>query len=343
MKQDNSDSDIRTFFNMNPEQQQIILRKLIPESKEIRLRLAGFDLCKRDEVVEWLTEHSKEVATILDEVYHPGAFGKYLENVICETLQRSLKNWCQQLFSVVGDGLVFWQAGINEDGILPIYAYDRYQGGSGISRELFKHLQNRHDTISTGIQMELKRTLQCDVDIADSMIHDLFINYDSDYICYIFGDNSSVLDEIIRNSLKKQEESLNVDLGLRRKEDLIRLIQLEIRRLIHSKEITAMYAELIRGYKELKVQLGRTPMVIDLLMYSSATQFYDPRAAAAFERYRTVKKGDLSEVYVRVGEMIPSCVDACPECLEMNEPYGTQPNASLLVDRRLLIALLEMN
>ena len=342
MKQDNPDSDIRSFFDMTPEQQQIILRELIPESKEIRLRLAGFDLHKQDEVVEWLVEHGKEVSAILDEVYQQDSFDTYVETVICETLQRSLKNWCQQFFSVVGDGLVFWQNGTIEGGLLSLYAYDRYQGGSGISRELFKRLQQFSDKVSNELHVDLKRTLQCDVDIADTVIHDLFSSFDSDYIQSVFIEQPDASDEIIRNSLKKEERTRMVDFGIRRKEDLTTLVRLEIRRLIHSKESAAMYAELIRGYRELRKQLGRTPMTIDLLLYSSASLFYDPRAATAFERYRTVKKGDLSEVYVRVGEMIPSCVDACPECLEMDEPYGTRPNASLLVDRRLIIALLEM-
>lgn len=343
MKQDNRDSDVRTFFNLNPEEQLIIIRELIPESKEIRLRLAEFDAHKRDEVVEWLSAHGKEVAKILDEVYEPESFSRYVETVICETLQRSLKNWCQQLFSVVGDGLVFWQNGIIEDGILSIYAYDRYQGGSGISKELFKHLINRSDIIFTGIQIELKRTLQCDVDITDSIIHDLFNSFDSDYIYSVFKENSVASDETIRNLLLKQEKLRDVNLAIRRKEDLITLVRLDIRRLIHSKEITAMYAELIRGYGELREQLGRSPMTIDLLLYSSPTQFYDPRATAMFERYRTFKKGDLSEIHARVGEMIPACINSCPECLDMNEPYGMRQNASLFVDRRLLIALLEMN
>ncbi|MDG6250878.1 hypothetical protein [Methanocalculus sp.] len=342
MRQDHPDTNIRSFFNETPEQQQVILRELIPEGKEIRLRLAGFDLRKRDDIVEWLTEHGKEVAEILDEVYSPEAFESYVQTVICETFQRTLNVWCQQFFSVVGDGLVFWQEGTIENDFLSLYAYDRYQGGSGISRELFKHLQQISSNLSNEIHTDLKRTLQCDVDIADIVIHDIFSNFDSDYVWSVFREPSGAPEEIIRNSLKKQEKIRAVDFGLRRKEDLIIFVRLEIRRLIHSKESAAMYAELIRGYRELREKLGRTPMIIDLLLYSSASLFYDPRAAAAFERYRTVKKGDLSEVHVRVGEMIPACVDACPECLEIDEFYGARPNASLLVDRRLLLALLEM-
>lgn len=343
IKHDRPQSDIREFFTSDSSMQLKILNELIPESKEIRLRLAGFDLRKRNEVEEWITIHGKKIEKILDEVYNPSLFRDYVETVICETFQRSLKNWCQQFFSVVGDGLIFWQSGCIQNGILSIFAYDRYQGGSGISRELYKNLLCRFDTISGELNKELKKSLQCDVDIADSVISTLFSRYDSDYIYSIFQENNNASDEIIHNLINNQEELLGAELGVRRKDDLNTLVRLEIRRFIHSKDTAAMYGELIREYYHLKEVLKRTPTVIDILLASSANQFYDPRASATFEHYRVAKKGDLSEVHARVAEMIPACVDSCPECLEINEQYGERLNSTLFIDRRLLIHLLEMN
>jgi hypothetical protein len=82
--------------------------------------------------------------------------------------------------------------------------------------------------------------------------------------------------------------------------------------------------------------------LVDIILYSSSNCFYDPRATIAFENYRTVKKGDLSEICARVSEMMPTCNNACPECIDAEESYGNQINSSMLLDRRLLIKLMEV-
>lgn len=335
------EDNILKFFKGDPKYQQRILRELIPEEKEIRLRLAGFDIRKRNEIELWLHENGEKIGNIYEEIFDSGKFEGYINTVICETLQRTLKIWSQQFFSVIGEGLIFWQDGNIKDGYLTVYAYDRFQGGSGIAKEFFERLHSVSGKLSVNLNNELKRSVLCDVQIADLVIFDLFLESDPDYLWSVFREPSGAAEEIIRSSLKKQEKIGDFELRPRRIEDLITFIRLEIRRLIPSKENAALYSELIHGYKEIQNHLGRTPQLIDLLIYGSANFFYDPRAIEAFERFRTVKKGDLSEVYARVDEMIPSCVDACPECIDFDEPYGSRLNGSLLLNRRLILALLE--
>lgn len=342
IKQDNPNNDLKTFLKLDFTDQTEIIQQLIPEGKEIRLRLAGFDINRREEILDWISKQKDNILEILEENEEPETFKKYLKDFFCETIQRSLKVWIQQSFSTIGEGLIFWQDGISEDDYLYIYAYDRYQGGSGISKELFKNLKSISNDLSYNFNQELKRILQCDVDISDSIIHNVFINYDSDYLWSVFRERSNASHTIVCTLFDQYEEKAGLKFKEVRREDISAFIHLEMRRLIHSKESAAFYSELIKGYYEILKKLNRTPKIVDLLLYCSAINFYDPRATELFEKYRTIKKGDLNEIQIRVSEMMPSCVNACPECIDIDDFYGTEMFSSILLDRRIILALLEV-
>ena len=82
-------------------------------------------------------------------------------------------------------------------------------------------------------------------------------------------------------------------------------------------------------------------VLVDLVLYTSSMTFYDPRAARMFDYYRQMKHGNRSEVSIRISEMMPTCVDGCPECLLGEENVGVVINPGDVVDKRLLHLLLE--
>jgi len=149
-------------------------------------------------------------------------------------------------------------------------------------------------------------------------------------------------DTILRLALEKFERQYGFNLHAKKREDLLAFCKIDINRLVSSEDIAAFYSELIRGYTDILKKLHRTPTTIDLLLYCSGDMFYDPRATAAFEKYRTRKKGDLSELVVRIEEMMPSCINGCPECIEISSSYGQDLFESTLLNKRLLARLLEV-
>lgn len=328
-----------TFLAGDAEFQKKILAELIPEDKAIRLRLLEFDTLKRHSLIEWVQHYGLDVCNILTEITDENIYTKYLQQVISETFVRALKLVIHQKFAGISDGLVFWYDSQITDGYLSVYAYDKYEGGSGIARELYEKLCEELEQGTQTLQTNLENVLCCSVNLSSDIICNLFLQYDSDYLWAVFREKSQALNEIISNEIAKYEKTH--PFITEQKDELVSSIKLEIQKFVQTKELTAFYKELFINYRELDQKLDRSPQLVDLILSISSLTFYDPRAARMFDYYRQMKHGNRSEVSVRISEMMPTCLSGCPECLLGGENVGVVINTDDVVDKRLLHLLLK--
>lgn len=338
---ENAGHDLRHFFEVSDEEQSRILTQLIPSGTETRLRLAGYSVERKDEFVELLKTHGDRLCALLTAAHDETEFDKFLREVLANTLEKAIQVWSQRVFSVVGEGLTFWQTGVDDSGVLHVYAYDSYQGGTGIAHEFFGKLASLVKEGSIDLNENLRLALQCEVDISDAVIHAIFRKYDTHFISGVFTADGQTQEQVILNAIREEEKARKTVIREKVKDDITAFVKLDCKRLTSSSDLIALYHALVAGYAELLSLLQRTPTIIDLLLYSSANRFYDPRATQAFEYFRTMKKGDLSEIYVRVSEILPACTNACPECIDIEDFYGNHMNQSDLLDKRLLRKVLE--
>ncbi|KUK70882.1 MAG: Uncharacterized protein XE11_1473 [Methanomicrobiales archaeon 53_19] len=332
-------TSLEKFFEQEMPEFKLILQELIPNTSETRLRLAGYDPAGIDDLIDLITENQ----VLFKEIFHRAFDTEYLKSfcnrVLYTTLEKAVIAWLQQFFGSAGEGLNYWHES-NGDTMF-FYAYDRYQGGSGIAKELFRKFQGLSPDLFD-VRRTLERSLLCDINLTELVIHHLFLAYEPEFLVAGFNGSESDQVSILRLALEEIERQYGFDLHTKKREDLLTFCKIDIKRLVASEDIAAFYSELIRGYVVLLEKLRRTPTTIDLLLYCCGDTFYDPRAAAVFEKYRTRKKGDLSELVARIEEMMPTCINGCPECIEISSSYGQDPLGSALLNKRLLARLLEV-
>jgi hypothetical protein len=329
--------NLKELFEQEAPEIKQFLQELIPSSNETRLRLAGYDPARREDLISLITENRVLFGEIFNRAFNANELESFCRRVLSITLEKAVTVWIQQFFGSAGDGLTYWHESDGET--MAFYAYDRYQGGSGIAKELFRKFQGVSPEFFD-IRSTLEQSLLCDVNITESVIHDLFLAYDPEFLVAGFGGLESDQDAILRLALEKVEGRYKFNFHTKKREDLLAFCKIDIKRLVSSEDTAAFYLELIRGYTDIRNKLHRTPTTVDLLLYCSGDMFYDPRATAVFEKYRTRKKGDLSELVARIDEMMPTCINGCPECIEISPSYGQDPLESALLNKRLLTRLL---
>ncbi len=339
IRQTGRGENLKEIFEVEEPDIESILQELIPDIKETRLRLIGYDPARREDYIHLITKNHALFRDIFNRAFDTNELETFCRQVIYSTLEKTVIVWLQQFFGSAGDGLTYWHEADGE--IMNFYAYDRYQGGSGISKELFKKYQGISPEL-LDIRKALKQSLMCDIDITESIIHDLFLTYDTEFLVAGFHGLDSDQDAILRPLLEKVEKKYGFHFHTKKKDDILTFCKIDLKRLISSEDIAAFYSELIRGHSEIRKNIHRTPTTVDLLLYCSGDVFYDPRATAVFEKYRNLKKGDLSELVARTEEMMPSCINGCPECIEISASYGQDLFESNLLNKRLLAKLLEI-
>lgn len=340
MRMEDPTSDIRRFFSLGSQDQRRILNQTIPSGSEIRLRLAGYTADHVEQFMEMITSPAGVLRSLILSAYDDGVFGEFVDDVICYTIEKTIQAWAQIVFSEVGEGLTFLHSRSDDGGILHVYAYDSIQGGTGIAKEFFRKLNEKFKE-GMCLEKELAHALQCEVDISDAVIHGIFSSYDTHFLAGVFSTDDRTKDQVIRNALHEVEQSHGIMFQEKVKEDIIAFTKRNCSRLSSSDDLIVLYHELTRSYSELQQLLQRTPTIFDLFLYQEAHRFYDPRAVGAFEYFRTMKKGDLSEIYLRVSEVLPVCVNACPECIDIENFYGRSLYQSDLLEKRLIHKILE--
>lgn len=342
LKETNPDHDLRAFFREDLEGQKRIVSQLIPQESEIRLRLAGFTPERRLEIIDIIQNYQRRLGEIVEEAFNETAFRGFVQQVLSQTIEKAIQVWSQQTFSVVGEGLTFWSDTSDDTGQLHVYAYDTYQGGTGIAREFFGKIRALLTEPAENINLQIRQALLCDVDIGDAVIRSIFKKYDVHFLSGIFVQDKNLQDQVINNALDDLEESRHIALEDRKRDDIRTFVRLDLKRLTTSEDLIAFYRALVLGYESLEAFLKRTPGGVDLLLYSSAHSFYDPRALRLFEIFRTRHKGDLTEIAARVDEIVPVCINACPECIDLDDQYGMTSARYTHRDKRLLLNLLDV-
>jgi hypothetical protein len=173
------------------------------------------------------------------------------------------------------------------------------------------------------------------------VIHIIFSSYDTHFLAGVFLTDDRTKDQVIRNALNKVEKTHEIKLTEKVREDIITFTKHNCARLSSSDDLIVLYHELTRSYAELQQILHRTPTIIDLLLFQEAHRFSDPRAIGAFEYFKTMKKGDLSEIYLRISEVLPVCINACPECLDIENHYNGTLFQSNLLEKRLFYKIIK--
>jgi hypothetical protein len=340
MRIEDPSSDIRRFFRLGSQDQQRILNQTIPLESEIRLRLAGYTAAHVEQFRELISSPHSVLPSLILLAYDEQEFGKFVDDVICSTIEKTIQAWAQCVFNEVAEGLVFLHS-LSDDGkTLHVYAYDTIQGGTGIAKEFFRKMNEK---FKEGMQFEdgLAEALQCEVDISDAVIHIIFSSYDTHFLAGVFLTDDRTKDQVIRNALNKVEKTHEIKLTEKVREDIITFTKHNCARLSSSDDLIVLYHELTRSYAELQQILHRTPTIIDLLLFQEAHRFSDPRAIGAFEYFKTMKKGDLSEIYLRISEVLPVCINACPECLDIENHYNGTLFQSNLLEKRLFYKIIK--
>jgi len=341
IKMEDPSRDLRSFIALGRQEQRLILSQLIPTDADTRLRLAGYTPDRVDRILALLDSTPSLLSSLILRMYDNVEFKKYVTNVLATSFEKAIQIWGQRVFSAIGEGLTFWQAGPDNTGILKIYAYDSSQGGTGIAREFYTKISMTLKDRDTDINDQIWKTIQCDVDIAGNVIHLILKKYDTNFLSGVFSIDDSTRHQIIVTAIEEDESARHITLKDKVRDDIETFIKLDFKRLTASEELIALYRELALGYSEIKEKLKRTPTTNDLLLYASANRFYDPRAVQLFDYFRTMRKGDLTEICIRVSEIIPACTNACPECLDFGGYYDRSIGQSNHVDKRLIMHILE--
>jgi hypothetical protein len=324
-----------------PQQEIIaIINKLIPESHETRLRLAGYNDNKKTVVIDAFTNGLENLRKVVGDTYNDALFGNFLETVTKNTMINALKIWCQKFLGTDENALNFWYDPQQEGDEFSIFAYDNQQGGSGMSRELIQRIDDKNSESPFDLAKILRNSLNCDLNMTESVINGILTTYGADLIFDLFKTPSNDQDSIINRDIDKIAKAYNIEIKQER-DDLVAFIKHDIKRFLNSEESAAFYKELAGLYNELKLTLSRSPTPIDLVLQLSDDNLYDPRAVRLYRIYSEAKHGDLTEIYTRVSEIIPSCTNACPECIFIDKPYSGDIYNSKNLDKRLLMTLLE--
>lgn len=342
LKEMNPEHDLRAFFRCDLDEQKRIVSQLIPQESEIRLRLAGFTPERRAEIIEILENRQRRLSELVEEAFNEASFREFIQQVLSQTIEKAIQVWSQQVFSVVGEGLTFWSDISDATGCLRVHAYDTYQGGTGIAREFYGIIQTLAAEPAENINVQIKRVIQCDVNIGGAVIRAIFKKYNTHFLSGVFSEDNDLQDRVVNDVLDDLEENRYVSLDAKRRDDIRTFVRLDLKRLITSEDLIAFYRELVHGYEELEMLLKRTPETVDLLLYCSANPFYDPRALRLFGVFRTQHKGDLTEIAARVDEIVPVCINACPECIDLDNQYGITSAQYAHRDKRLLLNLLDV-
>jgi hypothetical protein len=342
LKEINPDHDLREFFRQDLDEQKRMVAQLVPQESEIRLRLAGFTPERRLGIIDILQNHQSRLREIVEESFNETSFMGFIQQVLSQTIEKAIQVWSQQVFSVVGEGLTFWSDISDYTGQLRVYAYDTYQGGTGIARELFGKIHTLTTESADSINDQLRRAILCDVDIGDAVIRSIFKKYDAHFLSGVFLEDKGLQDQVIKNALADLKEKRHISLEDKKREDICTFVRLDLKRLTTSEDLIAFYRELVLGYEKVETFLKRTPGSVELLLYCSAHPFYDPRALRLFEVFRTRHKGDLTEIAARVDEIVPDCINACPECINLDDQYGMTSAHYVHRDKRLLQDLLDV-
>jgi len=342
LKEFNPDNDLRALFGLNLDEQKRLVSQLIPEESEIRLRLAGFTLESRADITNILEDHQVRLRELVEKSFDESSFREFIQHVLSQTIEKTIQVWSQQIFSVVGEGLTFWSDPGEDTCQLHVYAYDTYQGGTGIAREFYGKIQSLAAEPAGNINIQMRRALLCDVDIGDLAIRSIFKKYNTHFLSGIFLEDDDLQDQIISNALEDMEKGSHISFDEKDRDDIRTFVRLDLKRLTISEDLIAFYRELVLGFDRLEASLKRTPGCVDLLLYCSAHPFYDPRALRLFEVFRTRHKGDLTEIASRVDEIVPICINACPECIDLDDQYGMTSANYAHRDKRLLLNLLDV-
>lgn len=340
MKMEDSTYDIRRFFDLEDTEQQRVLYQIIPSVSEIRLRLAGYTSDHVEQFMSILDSFPGVLRSVVFSAYDDQIFGEFIDDVLGSTIEKTIQAWAQLVFSVGGEGLTFLHFSDVSEGLLHVYSYDSIQGGTGIAKEFFRKLMVKfQDTVH--LNREFAFALQCEVDISDAVIHRIFSSYDTHFLAGVFSTDDRTQEHVIRNALGELKQAYGFSFREKVEDDIIAFTKRNCARLSSSDDLIALYHELTISYGELREFLQRTPTIYDLFLYQPSHRFYDPRAAGAFEYFRTMKKGDLSEIYSRISEILPVCVNACPECIDIENFYEKSFYQSELLEKRLLHKVLE--
>jgi len=342
LKEMNQDHDLRAFFRQDLDEQKRIVLQLIPQESEIRLRLAGFTPERRADIIKILEDHQRRLCELVEESFNENSFRGFIQQILSQTIEKAIQVWSQQIFSVVGEGLTFWSDISEGTGQLRVYAYDTYQGGTGIAREFYGKIHTLAAESADSINAQMGQAIQCDVNIGDAVIRSIFKKYNTHFLSGVFLEDIDLQEHVINNALDELEEKRHISLDNKKRDDIRTFVMLDLKRLTTSEDLIAFYRELVLGYDRLEASLMRTPGSVDMLLYCSAHPFYDPRALRLFEVFRTRHKGDLTEIAARVDEILPVCINACPECIDLDDQYGMTSAHYAHRDKRLLLNLLDV-
>ncbi|QYZ78054.1 hypothetical protein E2N92_00715 [Methanofollis formosanus] len=341
LKEMNPDHDLGAFFRKNLDEQKRIVSQLIPQESEIRLRLAGITPEHRVEIIEILEKHQRKLRGLIEEAFNETSFRGFIQQVLSQTIEKAIQVWSQQVFSIVGEGLTFWSDSM-DNGQLHVYAYDTYQGGTGIAREFYAKIQTLVAEPADSINDQIRQAILCDVDVGDAIIRSIFKKYNTHFLSGVFLEDKDLQEQVVNNALDDLEKNRHISLDNKKRDDICTFVKLDLKRFTTSEDLIAFYRELVLGYDKVKSVLKRTPNSTDMLLYCSAHPFYDPRALRLFEVFRTRHKGDLTEISARVDEIMPVCINACPECIDLDNQYGITSARYEHRDKRVLLNLLDV-
>lgn len=340
MKMEDSTCDIRHFFDLTTLDMRRILNQIIPSESEIRLRLTGYTPDHLEQFMGVLDSYPGVFRSVVFSAYDDQVFEEFIDDVLASTIEKTIQAWAQLVFSVVGEGLMFFHSRDVSEGLLHVYAYDSIQGGTGIAKEFFRKLKDKfHESVH--LNREFASTLECEVDISDAVVHRIFSTYETHFLSGVFLTDDRTQEQVIRNALTDIKKTHGFSFREKVDEDIVAFTKRNCARLSSSDDLIALYHEITISYEELRQFLQRTPTVYDLFLYLSSQRFYDPRAIGAFEYFRTMKKGDLSEIFSRISEILPVCVNACPECIEIENFYGKSLYQQVFLEKRLFHKILE--
>lgn len=340
LKQENSDATLASILSQESSEITDLIEQLIPDvCIPSRLRLAGFDDHRKTLIADIFANHHNTIAETVNIAFEPKNFHHYLENVTINTITTTLNIWSHRFSNLSMGAFNLWHSNINEDGCFEVIIYDNLQGGSGLSNELFNKISEKNADRELMFTRYLRSVADCSIHMAEQIILQIFYDYDADFLYDTF--RSIDCETIIEMEIDRYAQQSRLGLRKELRSSLCTFIKLDVRRLLRTPEQAAFYKGISTVYMDLANILRRTPTAIDIIMRLSDKYFYDPRAYALFERYRRTGTADRSELFTRVSEIIPTCLNACPECLAIERQYGGNIFGSSTVDRRLLVAQLE--
>ncbi len=328
-----TDSELGVFAMTGRELADAV-SELLPEESQTRLRLLGHETTESSEIARIIQENGPLLAKTMALCRNEEHLLDFAEDVLAHSAEHALSGWANEL---TGSGTSFelwydvtFQERDADNARLAVY--DPIQGGAGISKEVYRHLEQRENT---GVDSGLSGQGRCHSGVADAVTIDLLSQYPDGSLYEVYKNDQQQFRELVETTLVETVE----DDAAYSSADIKSNVDRRVRTLFETRELARFYSYIAGRYSDVRETIGRTPRPADIALHLDRHVFRDPEIRTTYERFASDSgRRDIAELGERLEELTVQCITACPDCLKTDAGtcIRTSSGQTSTLNRRLL-------